>query len=56
MSYVISDDCLACGACKDECPVDAILEGESVYTIDPEKCIECGACASVCPVGAPKKD
>ncbi len=51
MPHVISDECIACGACKEECPVDAISEGDK-YVIDPEKCTDCGACAQVCPVGA----
>ena len=28
MAYVINEDCIACGTCIDECPVDAISEGE----------------------------
>ena len=28
MAYVISDDCIACGTCIDECPVEAISEGD----------------------------
>ncbi|TCL76800.1 4Fe-4S dicluster protein [Hydrogenispora ethanolica] len=55
MSYKISDECIACGACQSECPVEAISEGD-VYTIDAGKCIDCGACAGVCPVGAPKPE
>ncbi len=55
MSYKISDECIACGACQSECPVEAISEGD-IYTIDPGKCIDCGACAGVCPVGAPKPE
>ena len=51
MSYVISDDCTACGSCIDECPVEAISEGD-IYKIDPELCTDCGACADVCPVEA----
>jgi ferredoxin len=54
MAYVISkDDCQACGTCKDECPQEAIMEGD-VYTIDADKCVECGACADACPCGAIK--
>ena len=51
MAYVISDDCTACGTCIDECPVEAISEGD-IYVIDPEVCTDCGACADVCPVEA----
>jgi ferredoxin len=51
MAYVISDDCTACGTCIDECPVEAIAEGD-IYIIDPELCTDCGACADVCPVEA----
>ena len=32
MAYVISDDCIACGTCIDECPVEAISEGDK-YSI-----------------------
>jgi len=49
MAYKITDKCIACGACLSECPVEAISEGDPIYTIDADKCIDCGACASVCP-------
>ncbi len=51
MAYVISDECIACGTCLDECPVDAINEGE-IYNIDGDLCTDCGSCAEVCPVDA----
>lgn len=52
MAYVISDECISCGACQGECPVNAISEGDSKYVVDGETCISCGACAGVCPVSA----
>jgi len=51
MAYKINDDCTACGSCIDECPVEAITEGD-IYVIDPDLCTDCGACADVCPVEA----
>ena len=56
MSYTISDECINCGACVAECPVEAISEGSDKYVVDASKCIDCGACADVCPVDAPKQD
>ena len=53
MAYKINEDCINCGACKDECPVEAISEGEDIYVIDADTCIDCGACAGACPVEAP---
>ena len=32
--YYINDDCITCGTCIDECPVNAIIEGDSTYEID----------------------
>ena len=52
MAYKISNDCIACGTCIDECPLGAIHEGAEHYSIDPEVCAECGTCADVCPTGA----
>ncbi|NLM27894.1 MAG: 4Fe-4S binding protein [Clostridiaceae bacterium] len=56
MAYYINDDCISCGACEPECPVNCISAGDTKYVIDPEECIECGACADVCPVDAPKPE
>lgn len=53
MAYkIIEDECTACGICKDECPVGAIIEGLDFYTIDAYICTDCAACIDVCPVGA----
>ncbi|MBQ7836816.1 MAG: 4Fe-4S binding protein [Clostridia bacterium] len=56
MAYVISDECIACGACAGECPVGAITEGDGKFEINADECLDCGACASVCPVEAPKAE
>ncbi len=53
MAYVISDDCLACGACEAECPTGAISKQDDKYVIDADTCVDCGTCAGVCPVEAP---
>lgn len=53
MAYVINDECVSCGACAANCPVEAISEANGKMVIDVDKCVECGACAAACPVGAP---
>ncbi len=52
MAYNITDACIKCGACADNCPVEAISEGEDKYVIDADVCVSCGACADSCPVEA----
>ena len=50
MAYLINEEeCIKCGACAAECPVEAIDEAEEAYAIDPDLCTECGSCAEVCP-------
>ena len=56
MAYKISDDCISCGSCQGECPVNAISEGDGKFVINADECLECGACAGVCPVGAPQAE
>ncbi len=41
MALLITDECIRCGACLDECPNQAVSEGDLVYEIDPVKCNEC---------------
>ena len=52
MAYVIGDDCISCGACAAQCPVEAISEGDEHYVIDADTCISCGSCADTCPMSA----
>lgn len=53
MAYVIDKDaCIACGACADQCPCEAIAEADGAYAIDADTCVDCGACAGQCPVEA----
>jgi len=55
MSLIINDECIACDACREECPTFAIEEGDPIYIIDPDRCTECvgyydePACAAACP-------
>lgn len=52
MAHVISGECISCGACAAQCPVEAISEGSDKYVINADTCIDCGACVDVCPVSA----
>jgi len=56
MSLMITDECIACDACREECPNEAIEEGDPIYIIDSDMCTECVGsfdepqCIEVCPV------
>ena len=56
MSLIITDECIACDACREECPNEAIEEGDPIYLIEPDHCTECVGwfdepqCVEVCPV------
>jgi len=58
MAVRITDDCINCGVCEPECPVEAIYQGNDKYEIDPSKCVECegyypkSQCIDICPVKA----
>ena len=56
MAMTITDECISCGACEPDCPVEAISEGDTIYVIDANVCVECEGynpspqCVDVCPV------
>lgn len=52
MAYEITNECICCGACRSECPVEIIVEGDEMYKIDAALCTGCAACVAICPVGA----
>ena len=56
MALMITDECINCTACEEECPNHAISAGDTVYIIDAVTCVECighfdaPQCQAVCPV------
>lgn len=56
MALMITDECINCDVCEQECPNLAITQGPEIYQIDPNKCTECVGhfdepqCRQVCPV------
>lgn len=45
--------CVACGACMNGCPRNAIKIWKGCYAkIDEDLCVGCGKCANVCPAGS----
>ncbi len=50
---IVAEKCIGCGACKINCPANAISGVQKQYhIIDREVCIRCGICIKVCPVDA----
>ena len=55
MSLLITDECINCDVCEQECPNGAISQGEDIYIINPNLCTECVGhytvqqCKEVCP-------
>ena len=52
MSRVISNECISCGCCAKECPVNAVVDSGVQYEIEASECIDCGVCDDICPTQA----
>ena len=49
--FVNQDECVGCGTCTGECPVEAITLDEKA-SVNEDICIDCGACEVACLVSA----
>jgi ferredoxin len=52
MPYIVTNECILCGACVAGCESNAITEGETQTHIDINICVECGTCQRNCPSDA----
>ncbi len=53
IAYRVTDDCIGCTLCAQQCPVDAIpMTPYQKHTIDLVKCTRCDTCRQVCPTDA----
>ena len=51
--YEVTDDCIGCTRCAQQCPADAIAPTPyEKHRIDSARCVRCDGCRVVCPVGA----
>ena len=57
MAHIIDkSECVNCGACEPECPVEAISEKDDARFIDADLCTDCGACVDACPADCISQD
>ena len=62
--FIIPEKCFGCGICLDVCPVDAIVQQDTIlegkkkayYVIDLTKCIKCMGCVEKCKFDAIKEE
>lgn len=56
MALYITEECINCDLCPEECPNEAITMGAEIWEINGDKCTECvghydePSCVGVCPV------
>jgi ferredoxin len=48
----ITEDCIACGECRERCSFKAISQHNEQFIIDNTRCDVCGDCYTVCPNNA----
>ena len=53
--YQITDACIGCGKCLENCPQRCIEIKDRKAAIQQEHCLHCGNCYGVCPVKAVEK-
>jgi electron transport complex protein RnfB len=44
--------CKGCGTCITRCPIDAVIQTDSISSINLKRCIGCGLCVPTCPENA----
>jgi len=53
ITYSVTDDCIGCTLCAQQCPADAIeMKPYEKHEIDDEKCFRCDTCRKICPANA----
>lgn len=50
--FVVSDSCILCGACVENCVSNALKIEDQKVVINEKQCIGCGQCFALCPQGA----
>jgi len=48
----ITEECIACGECRERCSFKAIYQLDEQFIIDHTKCDVCGDCYTICPTSA----
>jgi len=57
IKYSVTDDCIGCTLCAQNCPADAIeMRPYEKHEIDVDKCTRCGTCKEICPNDAIRID
>lgn len=54
-AQVLKSECVACGACMNECPIGAIKVKSGMFAeVDQDRCVGCSKCEKVCPASVIK--